>query len=1067
MIMRPQHYSTAVGVQRMSLIHTCYRITDIDRSVAFYEALGFEENGRTPIRDEATNVFMGLPDDGPEPRLELTYNLGHDEPYEIGTGYGHIAITAPDLDGTLGRARRAGHRARAAALHGPRGRHAAVLRARSRRLPDRDHRALRLSRAHGGYARPDGRPSKIAYLLERLAQGVGRPRPREPRPPHLGDRHGAFRHRAARARGGRGDPARDRAPGRRRRDGPVPGPLRRRARRRAVEEEEEIVEAVAAEEIVRAGAPGPGQAPAAAAAVLDQPPRRLDPGARGDLAPPAARSSGHSRPWRAAGAQHRAGDRVELGLAAGGDVALHRGAELGVGVLELAQPGRPGRARRRRRWATAAASARCARSSAARHRGSARMKPIGCDRGARGQRQRVQPHELRPQHLGLARARPRPGSRPARAARPSSCSARPQRRVVGGQVDAQERAGLHDLPGAGRSDSIRITPAATRSAPKRSRSSAMWSRPLSSGTTRRGAALDPLERGSEPRRLGGHDQHLAGLVAGRRRPRGWAVKSPSSGALDLDAVPGDRARRSASRATTMTSSPARASAAARKPPTPPGPRTAIRTRLAWQTHRGGVREPIRCTRSPWTASAKAPTRSSPATRSPASSASPSSRTGSRSARSCPGRGPGVGAVATQANAEISYGPARARAARRPARAPGRRSTSCWPQDPAAASRQVAVVDAPRRGGGAHRGGLHRLRRAHDRRRRLLPGQHHGRRAGVAGDARGLPGHRGRADRAAAAALDAAEAAGGDIRGRQSAAILVVPAEGEPWETVVRLRVEDHPEPLAELRRLVRLHDAYALASQATSWSVEGRHEHAAELFQQASELAPENHELLFWAGLGAAQGGRPRYRGGAGPRGDRDPARAGASCCPGASTPQTATRRARAILERLGRLTRWRSKSVRSRGFGDLRAFVALPFELHAGTPWIPPLKLERYMFLTRKLNPTSTTARPSTSWPAATAGWSVGSPPRSTARSTSTTIPAGGCSASWSSRTTRRCSTRCSTPPRRGCATAGCDRMVGPMDFSMNDESGDPDRGLRAGAADPRSPGTRPTTSSAARRPG
>jgi lactoylglutathione lyase len=85
----------------MSLIHTCYRITDIDRSVAFYSALGFAEIGRLPIRDEAINVFMGLPDDGPEPRLELTYNVGRTEPYEIGTGYGHIAITTPDLDGAL------------------------------------------------------------------------------------------------------------------------------------------------------------------------------------------------------------------------------------------------------------------------------------------------------------------------------------------------------------------------------------------------------------------------------------------------------------------------------------------------------------------------------------------------------------------------------------------------------------------------------------------------------------------------------------------------------------------------------------------------------------------------------------------------------------------------------------------------------------------------------------------------------------------------------------------------------------------------------------------------------
>jgi lactoylglutathione lyase len=82
------------------LIHTCYRITDIDRSVSFYEKLGFEEKARMPIRDEATNVFMGLPDDGA--RLELTYNHGHDEPYDLGTGYGHIALAVDDLDDVLG-----------------------------------------------------------------------------------------------------------------------------------------------------------------------------------------------------------------------------------------------------------------------------------------------------------------------------------------------------------------------------------------------------------------------------------------------------------------------------------------------------------------------------------------------------------------------------------------------------------------------------------------------------------------------------------------------------------------------------------------------------------------------------------------------------------------------------------------------------------------------------------------------------------------------------------------------------------------------------------------------------
>jgi lactoylglutathione lyase len=92
----------------MALIHTCYRITDIDGSVAFYNALGFEEVGRIPIRDEATNVFMNQPGDGDSPRLELTFNHGQTDPYEIGTGYGHIAITADDLDGTLDKLKQQG-----------------------------------------------------------------------------------------------------------------------------------------------------------------------------------------------------------------------------------------------------------------------------------------------------------------------------------------------------------------------------------------------------------------------------------------------------------------------------------------------------------------------------------------------------------------------------------------------------------------------------------------------------------------------------------------------------------------------------------------------------------------------------------------------------------------------------------------------------------------------------------------------------------------------------------------------------------------------------------------------
>ncbi len=85
----------------MELIHTCYRITDPDKSVAFYEALGLEKRRELPIRDEAVNIFMGVPGED-RPELELTYNFGVDS-YDLGTAYGHVALSVDDLDGTLAR----------------------------------------------------------------------------------------------------------------------------------------------------------------------------------------------------------------------------------------------------------------------------------------------------------------------------------------------------------------------------------------------------------------------------------------------------------------------------------------------------------------------------------------------------------------------------------------------------------------------------------------------------------------------------------------------------------------------------------------------------------------------------------------------------------------------------------------------------------------------------------------------------------------------------------------------------------------------------------------------------
>lgn len=112
-----------------------------------------------------------------------------------------------------------------------------------------------------------------------------------------------------------------------------------------------------------------------------------------------------------------------------------------------------------------------------------------------------------------------------------------------------------------------------------------------------------------------------------------------------------------------------------------------------------------------------------------------------------------------------------------------------------------------------------------------------------------------------AALDAAEAAGGDMRGRQSAAILIVKANGtgRPWVGADRtfdLRVDDHQEPLKELRRLVRLQRAYGHANRGDELMTEKKVDGALEEYKAAARLAPEILELPFWHAVTLASIGR-------------------------------------------------------------------------------------------------------------------------------------------------------------------------------------------------------------------
>lgn len=210
--------------------------------------------------------------------------------------------------------------------------------------------------------------------------------------------------------------------------------------------------------------------------------------------------------------------------------------------------------------------------------------------------------------------------------------------------------------------------------------------------------------------------------------------------------------------------------------------------------------------------------------------------------------PGTGAVATQANVEVAYGP-RALDLLRAGRSAPEALAELTGADEHAGVRQVAVVDAAGRvavhtGPGCMPYAGHATGDGFTCQANLMatadvwPAM-----AGAFSSTRATLARR------LLAALDAGEAAGGDVRGRQSAAIVVVPGRGDRWRRLVDLRVEDHPEPLAELRRLLLLHDAYELAGEGDRLAGEGRLAEAADRYVAAHAMAPDSTELAFWAGL--------------------------------------------------------------------------------------------------------------------------------------------------------------------------------------------------------------------------
>jgi uncharacterized Ntn-hydrolase superfamily protein len=216
--------------------------------------------------------------------------------------------------------------------------------------------------------------------------------------------------------------------------------------------------------------------------------------------------------------------------------------------------------------------------------------------------------------------------------------------------------------------------------------------------------------------------------------------------------------------------------------------------------------------------------------------------------------PGVGAVATQSVVEPAHGP-NALDRIEAGESAGEALRALLDADPLAAVRQVGIVDA--RGNVAVATGPDCIPQAGD-----ATGPHWSCQANMmerdtvpAAMSAAFEGAQGDLAARLLVALHAAEAEGGDVRGRQSAALLVVPPEGEPWRARLDLRVEDHKAPLTELERLVVLWRAYELAGAADELMAAGRPEEAGALYRRAAELAPGSDELLFWAGLAIAHAG--------------------------------------------------------------------------------------------------------------------------------------------------------------------------------------------------------------------
>jgi uncharacterized Ntn-hydrolase superfamily protein len=210
--------------------------------------------------------------------------------------------------------------------------------------------------------------------------------------------------------------------------------------------------------------------------------------------------------------------------------------------------------------------------------------------------------------------------------------------------------------------------------------------------------------------------------------------------------------------------------------------------------------------------------------------------------------PGVGAVATQSLVEVAYGP-KGLDMMRTGRTAKQALRQLLDDDQYREVRQVAMIDA--RGEVAVHTGAKCIPAAGD-----TTGEGFSCQANLMSNervwpamARAYSSTKGDLADRLLAALEAGQKAGGDIRGEQSAAIVIVKgkASNRPWaDRIMDLRVEDNPHPIAELRRLVKLWRAYKKSDEGDALITEGKVEEALQAYADAARLDPANDELIFW-----------------------------------------------------------------------------------------------------------------------------------------------------------------------------------------------------------------------------